>query len=74
MSRYAPTRVRIKSTEETQRLGFAGREGLVHGWTTPTVTGVKVIGSPQNDFAIVVHFDDAEEGFWFSEDLVETVG
>lgn len=66
-------RVRIKVSEETQRLGLAGREGQVFGWTTPSVTGVSVIGSTAEDYAINVHFDDLDEGFWFAEDLVELV-
>jgi hypothetical protein len=35
-------RVRIKRTEETERLGLAGREGQVFGHTTPSVTEVAV--------------------------------
>lgn len=66
-------RVRIKRTEDTERLGLAGREGQVFGWTTPSVTGVAVIGSPAEDYAVNVHFDDLDEGFWFSDDLVEQV-
>jgi hypothetical protein len=66
-------RVRIKTSEETERLGLAGREGQVYGWTTPSATGVSVIGSPANDQAVNVHFEDLDESFWFAEDLVETL-
>jgi hypothetical protein len=72
MSDFAD-RVRIKPTEETQRLGLAGREGQVFGWTTPSSTGVPVIGSTSEDYAVNVHFDDLNEAFWFAEDLVEHV-
>ena len=72
MSGFAD-RVRIKSTEETERLGLAGREGQVFGWTTPSVTGVSVIGPTAEDYAVNVHFDDLDEGFWFADELVETV-
>ena len=64
-------RVRIKASEETERLGLAGREGQVYGWTTPSVTGVSVIGSTADDHAVNVHFDELDESFWFAEDLVE---
>jgi hypothetical protein len=67
-------RVRIKETEETSRLGLAGREGQVFGWTTPSITGVSVIGSPVEDVAINVDFDDLGESFWFAEELTEIVG
>ena len=66
-------RVRIRASEETERLGLAGREGHVHGWTTPSVTGVTVIGSPAEDYAVNVHLDELDEAFWFSDDLVETL-
>jgi hypothetical protein len=66
-------RVRIRASEETERLGLAGREGQVFGWTTPSVTGVSVIGSTMEDYAVNVHFDDLDEGFWFSDDLIEMI-
>ena len=72
MSGFAD-RVRIKRTDETQRLGLAGREGQVFGWTTPSVTGVPVIGPTDDDSAVNVHFDELDEEFWFSHDLVEHI-
>jgi hypothetical protein len=66
-------RVRIKATELTERLGVAGREGVVHGYTTPSSTGVSVIGSPIEDYALNVFFGDLDQSFWFAEDLVEFV-
>ena len=66
-------RVRIKATEETERLGVAGLEGIVFGWTTPSVTGVDVIGDRGEDLAVNVHFEARNEGFWFAEHLVETL-
>jgi hypothetical protein len=38
-------RVRIKASKETEALGLAGRLRQIYGWTTPSVTGVSVIGS-----------------------------
>jgi hypothetical protein len=52
---------------------LAGREGQVFGLTTPSSTGVSVIGSSADDFAVNVHFDELNDSFWFSEDLVEVV-
>jgi hypothetical protein len=66
-------RVRIRASEETERLGLAGREGQVFGWTTPSVTGVAVIGSPADDYAVNVQLDELDEALWFSDDLVEMV-
>ncbi len=66
-------RVRIKASDETERLGFADRKGLVYGWTTPSVTGVSVIGSSADDYAINVHLEELGESIWFSEELVEMI-
>lgn len=66
-------RVRIKHTEETERLGLAGREGQVFGHTTPSVTEVAVVGTLSEDCAVNVHFEEFDEGYWFTEDLVELV-
>jgi hypothetical protein len=66
-------RVRIKASDETSRLGLAGLEGVVHGWTTPSVTGVEVVGDRGEDYAVNVHFEERGEGLWFAEDLVELV-
>jgi hypothetical protein len=63
--------VRIKTTEETERLGLAGREGIVFGWTTPSLTGVDVVGSPTEDFAFNVNFEDPTRDVWFAAELVE---
>jgi hypothetical protein len=66
-------RIKIKPSEETERLGLAGREGQVYGWTTPSATGVSVIGSQVDDHAVNVYFEHLGESFWFSEDLIEFV-
>jgi hypothetical protein len=63
--------VRIKATEETERLGFAGREGIVFGWTTPSLTRVDVVGPLSEDFAFNVNFEDLNQAVWFAADLME---
>jgi hypothetical protein len=65
--------VRIVATPETERLGWAGKLGVCYGFTTPSVTGVEVVGSKEGDFAFGVHFNDLDTEIWFSADLVEMV-
>ena len=67
--------VRIAATALTESLGFAGRTGTCFGVTTPSITGVEVVGGSTADLAFNIHFDedDVEDG-WFSPGLVEYVG
>jgi hypothetical protein len=66
--------VRIASAPETQALGYAGRSGSCVSITTPSLTGVEVIGDLRNDRALNVHFDEPYiEDAWFSPELVEFV-
>ncbi|HEX3466808.1 MAG TPA: hypothetical protein VHT05_01780 [Candidatus Elarobacter sp.] len=57
----------------TAEKGLAGRIGAVHGWTTPSSTGVDVIGSAESDYALSVQFEGRDGSLWFSEDLLEFV-
>ena len=50
--------VRIATTPLTVSLGLAGLTGAVYGETTPSVTGVEVIGEIANDYAINVNLDE----------------
>jgi hypothetical protein len=65
--------VSVKTTPVTTDRGLAGKRGQVYGWTTPSVTGVSVIGDQSVDSAYSVHIDDLDDEFWFSEDLLEFV-
>jgi hypothetical protein len=65
--------VRVKDTAETQALGIAGRLGNVYGLTTPSASGVDVIGSKAEDLAYSVSIDELKQQFWLSPDLVEFV-
>lgn len=67
-------RVRIKLSEETERLRLAGLEGHIYGWTTPSVTGVDVIGAQDDYIAVNVFIEKLDEDFWFAKDLVEVLG
>ena len=60
---------RIVSTPETSARGCAGRIGVCKGVTTPSYSGVEVIGEATNDRALSVRFDDTDEEVWFSPDL-----
>lgn len=63
--------VRIRVTKETEDAGVAGLEGQVCGQTTPSVTGVYVIGPASDDYAVNVHFEGRGEALWFAPELVE---
>ena len=66
-------KVRIRHSPETESKGLAGLVGNVYGQTTPSVTGVEVIGELAFDYAINVFFEDRDESFWFAPALVEFV-
>ena len=64
--------VLILSSPETLATGHAGRMGTCHGFTTPSVTGVPVIGEAAVDAAVNVSFGDGTSA-WFDPALVEFV-
>lgn len=59
--------VRVRRTPETEKLGLAGEIGEIYGFTTPSVTGVTVIGDDGQDFAESVFFEKTGEQLWFAE-------
>jgi hypothetical protein len=64
--------VRIRVSEATTAAGIAGLEGSVSGFTTPSVTGVEVIGKTDEDYALAVMVEArSDETFWLPEELVE---
>jgi hypothetical protein len=64
--------VRIVSTPETVAAGYADRLGTCFGFTTPSVTGVNVIGSLGVDRALAVDFGEGP-AVWFDPSLVAFV-
>jgi hypothetical protein len=66
-------KVRIRSSNATEALGIAGQTGIVYGSTTPSVTGVRVVGNPIEDYAISVTLDGRNDQLWFADDLLEFV-
>ena len=65
--------VRLRSTPETKALGVAGRVGQVYGETTPSVTGITVVGQLVGDYALNVHFEGRTDTLWFTPELLEFV-
>jgi hypothetical protein len=65
--------VRVASTPLTTSLGLAGLTGAVYGETTPSVTGVEVVGEAIGDYAINVQLDSRDESLWFAPELLEFV-
>jgi hypothetical protein len=65
--------VRVVSTPLTASLGLAGLTGAVYGQTTPSVTGVEVIGGAATDYAINVQLKGRAESLWFAPELLEFV-
>jgi len=65
--------VRVRSTPLTEERGLAGMNGQVHGETTPSVSGVEVIGEPKTDYAINVFFESQNKSYWFASQLLELV-
>ena len=66
-------RVQVRDTATARERGLVGIAGVVFGETTPSVTGVEVIGTPRRDFALNVELDDGAGNFWFAADMVEFV-
>lgn len=65
--------VRVLAHPVTDAAGLAGLQGQVFGETTPSVTGVDVVGNAVNDYAINVHFEELDRSIWFAPDLLELV-
>ena len=65
--------VRIISSPETERLGIANKHGQVYGETTPSSTGIKIIGKLADDYALNIFVEDMDKDFWLSPNLIELV-
>lgn len=64
-------KVKIKDSPQTVEKGLAGKIGEVYGQTTPSMMDFEIIGTPKEDYAVNVYFDDLKESFWFDADLLE---
>ena len=65
-------RVRILATDETRASGHAGWVGQCYGFTTPSVTGVEVVGPAGQELAYNIHFEAGHDA-WFAPALVALV-
>jgi hypothetical protein len=65
--------VRIRNRPVTEDAGVVGLCGVVYGMTTPSHTGVAIIGSLKEDYAINVYFAARGESLWFAPDLIEVI-
>src|SRR5580765_7368504 len=63
--------VQVCDNVQTRDLALAGLKGEVFGVTTPSVTGVDVIGTLTADVAINVHFSSLGKAFWFAPELLQ---
>lgn len=67
------SKVKIKDSPVTREKGLAGKVGEVYGQTTPSMMDFEIIGTPKDDFAVNVYFDDLQTSYWFDADLLETI-
>lgn len=66
--------VRIRSTRATLDAGLAGALGTLSGFTTPSQTGIAVIGDGKYDVAFAVQLKNTDTQSWFDPELLEFVG
>jgi hypothetical protein len=66
-------KVKIKDSPLTKEKGFSGKIGEVYGQTTPSLMNIEIIGTPKEDSAVNVYFDDLKASYWFDPDLLETI-
>lgn len=64
-------KVRVIKATETDALNISNLTGEVYGETTPSVTGIEPIGESDEDIAFNVHFDELDQSFWISPNLLD---
>jgi hypothetical protein len=65
--------VRVLQSPETDALRISGLTGMVLGVTTPSVTGVQVIGDTTGDCAFNVDLGVDRRNLWLAPALLEFV-
>ena len=65
--------VRVVENEHTVAAGIANQEGVIHGWTTPSVTFLPSVGPLSDDFAWNVYIDSLDKDFWLDPSFIEFV-
>ena len=66
-------RAKVLATPLTTSLGFADRIGVIYGQTTPSQSGVDVVGEITDDYAVNVYFEELDLAVWFGERVLELV-
>ncbi len=66
-------KVKIKNSADTDSKGLAGKIGDVYGQTTSSMMDFEIIGTPKEDVAVNVYFDDLKTSYWFDPDLLENI-
>lgn len=64
-------KIRVRAATSTESLGIAGQIGIVYGFTTPSQTGVEVVGDLGDDYAIGVMIEGRSNALWFAAELLE---
>ena len=64
-------KVRVLAAASTESKGVAGQIGFVYGFTTPSQTGVEVVGDSTDDYAIAVMIESKDNALWFAPNLLE---
>ena len=65
--------VRVRVTAVTEAAGLAGLSGQVHGFTTPSVTGIPALGDVKNDRAYAVYITERSAAVWLAPELLALV-
>ena len=65
--------VKVLADPDTTLHGVACKMGRVQGMTTPSITGVEVIGELTEDYAVNVSFEEIEGEFWFATESLEFI-
>jgi hypothetical protein len=66
-------KVKVKYSLATIEKGLAGKTGEIYGETIPSLLNLEFVGSPKEDYAVNVYFDDLQDSFWFDVDLIEVL-
>jgi hypothetical protein len=63
----------VLAAPATEDAGLTGLVGQIYGLTTPSITGVAVVGNLYEDRAFAIQFDGREEAVWLARQLVEFI-
>lgn len=66
-------RVRVIKVPQTESSGIAGRIGSLAGFTTPSQTGVEIIGEADHDTAFNVRFQNPDGNAWLPPEYLEFI-